>query len=195
MPECLTTVSHKRPLDYDLPLGRKALEARAACSALDWLLSMDKAHARIFGFDGAQCLASDAMGGDWCDDKITPYPDDDHGHDWDFADVSVDSHVDICASSRRAFDAIREQCRSANVAVPESAGGVFSLALQNLNDFTGHDFVVGAKVDVLESLCVVDETAVASRAGRTFEKTDMVCEPDEACKRVESLNIDLVVRG
>lgn len=40
---------------------------------------MDEARAGIFGSDGALGLASDAMIGDSCYNKLTPYPDDDDG--------------------------------------------------------------------------------------------------------------------
>lgn len=53
-----------------------------------------------------------------------------------FADVLVDSHIDILVSLCEDFDAVRQIGHPANIAVPENTYGVFSLALQNLNAIT-----------------------------------------------------------
>lgn len=71
--------------------------------------------------------------GDSGDAKLTPNPDEDYDYDWDLADVPVHSQVHDCANLRQDYDAIREQSRSANVAVPEDASSVFSLTLEKLN--------------------------------------------------------------
>lgn len=60
LPKGHTTVSRKRPLDGDVPVARRCLPARAVCIAVNVLLSMDGASARIFSSHGAVALASDA---------------------------------------------------------------------------------------------------------------------------------------
>lgn len=42
---------------------------------------MNEALARILGSNGALGVDSDAMGADLSDDELTPYLDDDKGHD------------------------------------------------------------------------------------------------------------------
>lgn len=97
---------------------------------------MNELRARIFGLNVAPGSASDSMRGDSRDHELTPYPGEGDGKDWDFIDVLVVPHVDVRASLRLAFNAIRQLCSSANVAVPEDTSGFFSLALQNLNSTT-----------------------------------------------------------
>lgn len=91
-------------------------------------LPMDGAHAKIFGSDDTPVSASDAMGGDFWNDKIVPYLDADYGNDWDFADKPFNSHADICASLYSDFDAISRLKRLADVAVSEDGSRVFSSA-------------------------------------------------------------------
>lgn len=115
-------VLHKRPLQYHVPLTCETLVARPVRSALDQLLSMHEARARIFGFGGTPCLASGSFGRASADREMTPYPND-HEDDWELAGVPVDSHIDVCGTLRRDIDVIRELCRLANVAVLENVIG------------------------------------------------------------------------
>lgn len=86
--------------------------------AVDQLLSKDEARARIFGPDADLGSASGAISDDPHENEHMPYPDEDDGDDWDFADGPVDPHVEVRASHRQDFDAIHELCQSATVAVP-----------------------------------------------------------------------------
>lgn len=81
LPQGHTTVLHKRRLDGDISLISRALPARTVPFAVNQLLSMDEARARIFSPDAVPGLGSDVMGGDLQDDDLTPYPDEDDGDD------------------------------------------------------------------------------------------------------------------
>lgn len=83
---------------------------RAFRFAVERLLSINEACARIFGSDDNPGWACGVVGGDSRDDELAPYYDDD-GDYWDFGDVPVDFYVDICASLRRDFENIPELCR------------------------------------------------------------------------------------
>lgn len=123
--------------------------------AVNLQFSMDEARARILGSDGTLCFISGAVDSDLHDDEIVPYPDDNQGDDWDFADVPVDSHVNVCANHSRYVDAIREVCCSANVAVLADASEVFSLALQNLDAIMKRPSAVASMTVARECVCFV----------------------------------------
>lgn len=180
------------PLDGDVPLTRRALPASAAGFAVDRLLSMGEARARISGSHGALGLASGAMGSSSCDNELTPYPDDDMETVGTFSNVPVDSHLDVCASLCRDFDAISLLYSSANVSVLEEPSDVFSLALQSPNAIAGCDAAVAAKAVALERVCLVEETVAASLAGWDLAKIDMVLGSNEARHAVERINTDLM---
>lgn len=150
------TGSLKRPLHGCVPLARRAFPARGVRFALDHLLSVDESLPRTFGPEVAPCLASAEISDTWCDHELTCYPDEDHSDDRYFPDVPVDLHVDVRASLRRGFDAIRELCRSANVIVLEDASSDFNLAWQNLNSITERNSAVAAKVDASKRVCVLE---------------------------------------
>lgn len=188
MPEGHTTVLRKLPLDVYVPLGRRALPASATCSDADRLLSMCETSVMIFGSDGAPRLASAAVGVDPCDDVLTLYPDYDDGNYWSFADVRVDSQVDIRACLLRDFNASGKLCRSVNIAVPDDASFFFILALQNIKPIIERDSAVAANSDALEGVWVVEETAAASLANWTLEKTDMVREDGRVRPALDCLN-------
>lgn len=94
---------------------------------------MNEARASILSPDVSPGLASDAMGGESNYYELTPNLVEEDGDNWDFAYATVDPHVNVRASFRLNSDTIRKLCRSASVAVPEDASGVFSLALKNRN--------------------------------------------------------------
>lgn len=79
--------------------------------------------------------------------------------------MPVDSQVIIPANLRQHFNAILKVGRLANVAVPDFASSVFSLALQNINTIAEYDSAVVAKALALELVGVVEETTRASVAG------------------------------
>lgn len=186
-------VSPKHPLDGDADLACRALPARAVRFAGDQILSMYETRAGLFGPNVALGLPSDAMGGHLRDEKLMPYPDEDHHDDWDFAVLHADPDFHVRASFRRHFDTFRELCRSANVAVPKDASSVFSLALQNVNAIKGYDSAVTAKSDALERVRVVEETAAGSLTVCTLEKIYIVHERDEGHATLERLKNDLRV--
>lgn len=105
--------------------------------------------------------------------------------------MSFVSCVDVRASLCRSLDAIRELCCLADAAVPEDASGVFSPALKNLNHVTERESAVDVHAVLLDSVCVVEQTAAASLSSWTVEKTDMVCKRSESCATVECLTINL----
>lgn len=87
---------------------------------------MDEARATIIGSDWAQCLASDGVSAEWGDNELTSNPDDDDGEEWDFPDMPVSSHLDVCCSLCQDFNAILELFCSANVAVHEDVSSVLA---------------------------------------------------------------------
>lgn len=90
------------------------------------------------------------------EDEIAPYYEEGDGNARDFVDVPVDSHVNVLSTLRLDFDAFRKLCRSANVAVPKDASGVFRLALQRLNNIKKCNSALAGKDVALERLCVIE---------------------------------------
>lgn len=129
MSENQTTVLPSRPLDGDVPFVCRALLAGSVRFPVDQLLSKDGARTRVLSPNCTHVSVSDAMGCDMLDNELTPYPENDNSDDWDFANVPVDPHIDICASLRRHYDGVQELGRSTNAALSENADSVFSLRL------------------------------------------------------------------
>lgn len=156
LPDAHTTDLRKCPLYGDILLARTALPACALSFAIDWHFSMEAARARILSSNGAPDSVSDAMQSALSDPERLLYPDNDYGHDWDFADVPVDSQDAVCCSLRRNFDAICKLCRSANVAVLKDASTVLRLALQNLNAITERCSSASFKAKSLERVRIIE---------------------------------------
>lgn len=104
-------VLREHSLDSPVCLICRALPASTVHFAVDQRFSMHETHVKTFWSDGVLGLASGAMSADLCDDECTSYPDDGDDDDWDFADVSDDSHVDVPFSICQDFGAIRMLCR------------------------------------------------------------------------------------
>lgn len=71
--------------------------------------------------------------------------------------MPVDSNVDVWASLRREFYAIRQLCCSGIFAVSELAIGVFSLELQDNSAFTDCSSAGAAKTRKLERVPVCEK--------------------------------------
>lgn len=95
------------------------------------------------------------MGGGSGDDEVVSHRNNDDGDDWYFADVPVDSHIDVPGSLSRGLEAIRDFCHGANAPVPEGACGVLSLALKNRKSNTERDSAVPTKAMALERVPIV----------------------------------------
>lgn len=177
--------------DGNVTLIQKSLRSGASPFTVDGLLSIHKSSARIFGSCGTSVLASGVLGGDLHEDGLPPYPDDDDGDGWDFADVPFHSHVDVHARLVRGFDTVYKFFHSANVAVPKNASRVLSLAWQSVMAITGRGSVEASNAVALECMRAVEETASASLVNWTLEKIDMVLERDRWHAIVERLSTDL----
>lgn len=95
---------HTRPFDSEDPLIGRVLPARAVSIVIYQLFSMEDVRARILGSDGTHCLV--CAGSSSCDHDLTPYSGGDDADEWNFADSSVYSHVDVRVSLRHDLDAI-----------------------------------------------------------------------------------------
>lgn len=89
---------------------------------------MDGARVKHFGSNGSLRLDSSAVGGDLRNNELAPCLDDYNGNDQDFADMLVDSLIDVRARLCRDFEAICNLWRSDNGAVLENARKDFSPA-------------------------------------------------------------------
>lgn len=81
--------------------------------AVEPLLSIDEAHTKIFGFGGTLGSASGAVGVASCEDQLAPYPHEKDRDDWDLADVSANSYVDVHATLPQSLEAFYKLCYSA----------------------------------------------------------------------------------
>lgn len=90
---------------------------------------MEDTPVRILQSGGIPGSGSGVVGCDLYEDELASYTEDNDAHDWDFANVPIDSHVDVRASLRWDFDAICELSCSANATVLKDANGVLRLAL------------------------------------------------------------------
>lgn len=164
LPKGHTTVSCKHPHYRDAPFICRVLPISAVPFAVDQLLWMDLIRAIIFGCDGILGSASGAMCSESQDEELNSCLDNGYAAGWYFADVSLDSHVEVRASLRRDFKAISKLCPSARFAVAEDAGSVFNLTLQKVNALAEHELVMNAKNAPLEHVGFVEETAGVSLA-------------------------------
>lgn len=144
---------------------------------------MDETLPRIFGSDGTFRLASAAEGGYLRNDELAHYPDDDDGDDWDFADVLVDSHVDVRAINLQVPDGIRALCRLANVVLHENARNVFSEFVEP-RCYHGVRLCRGCESCGAGMRKGAEKTAASLQLCWALESIDMVFE------REESLHID-----
>lgn len=101
------------------------------------------------------------MGSGSYEDEFAPYPGDDDGADWDFADVPGSFYIDVYGNPRRDFDDICALCHSVDVALPEDVSGSSSwLCIIHILS-QKPDCVGVVKAVALDHLYVFEETAAA----------------------------------
>lgn len=121
------TPLHRRPLDGHFTIIGRAGRPGLFFLLLDGFLFMEDDCTKILDSGGTPGLSSPpGVGG--CDARkgeLARYPHDDNANDWYFADVPVNSYIDVHASLRQYFEAIHYFCHLANVSVPQDTNRGF----------------------------------------------------------------------
>lgn len=135
IPKSRTTPLHKLLLDGHAMFVGRVLLVCAVCFDIAWMPLMEDVRLRVLCSESTQRSPSGAVGSALRENELAPYHDDD-ADDWIFADVPIDSQVDVSASPRPEFDAINGFSCSASAKVPKDGNEVFSLKVQNLDTVT-----------------------------------------------------------
>lgn len=105
--EVRTALSRKCPFHCLGPLKQRTLSPCPFRFPTDQLLSLDDDLSKILGSSEAPSSSSNALSRESGENNPAAYPSDD-ADDWDFADLSIDSQIEIRIGFHRYFVAIRK---------------------------------------------------------------------------------------